>query len=371
MKNFKNSRSVSSGKDSLGVLVKPRDPAEESLTDIWRAVLGRRDFGVCDKFSALSGDRTTAAKLLYLTEEKLKVELPENAIDEDTTIELLAKKLWAGGGLAGSSCVVALAPMGPGIPLFCMHPAAGDVGCYLKMVRRLRTNGSQHPVYGIRMPLFDSQISMANSMPELASYYIHKIKSVQPAEPYMLLGYSMGGVIAFEMAKQLREQGKLVPFLGMLDSFIPSSIIPKDEAGYMTRYFSRAFSIEQLRSLSEFELMNAFRKQGIRSGILPDDAEISRAREVFEVIKHNINITESYKPEPCPGRICFFSASEGIPNKTRRNASLGWKKYIAEGVDVYYVPGNHHTMIRKAVHVQALAKPLLDTLTQASESFRW
>jgi len=344
-------------------IVRPRNLTEETLADIWRSLLGSKMLSMKHNFFDIGGHSLLVARLFALIERELKVALPVNTIFESPTIELLAQKIQANQGAEQTSHIVPIRPIGSDTPLIFIHPAAGDVLCYLRLARRLRKNGYAYPIYGIQATTSEVDYPDFDDLESMARYYIKELKSIRPTGPYMLIGYSMGGVVAFEMARQLSDSGESPSFLGLIDTFIPNGVLPEHDAEYMARFFSKGVSIEELRQLSQGDLMDAFKEKVTRSGILPPNADSNQAQRCFNIIKHNINVTEYYKPKPYQGTINFFLAEGSRPSKSRRDSSLGWRQLANGGLKVYRVPCNHHSVVRIPQCVQSLAKSLQEAIS--------
>jgi thioesterase domain-containing protein len=117
------------------------------------------------------------------------------------------------------SVIVPIQPQGSRPPFFCVHPVGGGVFCYRALARHL---GSEQPFYGLQArDLIRGQEPHAD-IETMAADYLEALRSVQPAGPYRLGGWSLGGVTAFEMAQQLRRQGQSVALLTLIDSVVPS-----------------------------------------------------------------------------------------------------------------------------------------------------
>ncbi len=219
-----------------GETVAPRDPWETELVEIWRQVLGVEALGVTDDlFLDLGASSLTALSAVGEIRERLGREVePHDLMDRETVerqAELLRARAEAGaGGAEGKGgALVALRSGGANVPLFLIHPAGGSPFSYLGLARRL---GPGQPVYAFRDPHLSSGGGAFGSVEEMAAAYVRELVAFRPEGPYALGGWSLGGMIAFEVACQLAEQGREVSLLLMLDTFRP--------AGPLTRAWFRA-----------------------------------------------------------------------------------------------------------------------------------
>src|SRR5204863_9063960 len=100
-------------------------------------------------------------------------------------------------------------------PLFFMHPGGGNISCYVELAHQL---GSEQPFYGLQSRGLDENHVPLTLISDMACYYVETLRRRQPEGPYMLGGWSMGGLIAYEMAQQLRSRGEEISLLALLDS---------------------------------------------------------------------------------------------------------------------------------------------------------
>ncbi|HXO39837.1 MAG TPA: amino acid adenylation domain-containing protein, partial [Thermoanaerobaculia bacterium] len=195
------------------------DAVEAELAAIWTQVLGRQDIGRENSFFDLGGHSLAAVRLMARIRERFGRELPLAALYRAATIERLAVLLRAGSAPAVRSALVELTPAAGGAasrgarPLFCVHPAGGNVLCYAELARAL---GPDQPLYGLQLP--DPQPpGSVPTVETLAARYLEELPAVAPAGPYALSGWSLGGAIAYEMARQLRAAGEAVELLALID----------------------------------------------------------------------------------------------------------------------------------------------------------
>src|SRR5262249_32742163 len=147
-------------------------------------------------------------------------EVPLSFLLQRPTIERLAVLLRANATPLPRSALVPIHAEGTRVPFFCVHPVGGNVLCYAALARQL---GPEQPFYGFQSPDFAGE-TKPHTIEALASHYLRHVRTVQSQGPYRLGGWSMGGVIAFEMARQLSEAGERVQLLALIDSYAPQSI---------------------------------------------------------------------------------------------------------------------------------------------------
>ena len=199
--------------------VAPRDDLELQLAHIWEEVLGVRPVGARDNFFELGGHSLLAVRLFALIEKRLGKTLPLTTVFQGATVEHLAGILRQQPTPGPQSSLVAIQPGGSKRPLFLVHPAGGHVFPYIHLAQFL---GPDQPCYGLQARGVEDGQDPHTRIEDMAAYYIQALQTVQPTGPYLLGGWSMGGVVAFEMAQQLHAQGQRVALLVLLDGRIPT-----------------------------------------------------------------------------------------------------------------------------------------------------
>ncbi|WP_437675109.1 non-ribosomal peptide synthetase [Sorangium sp. So ce131] len=192
--------------------VAPRTQVEETLAAIWADVLGRPQVGVEDDFFELGGHSLLAIPLMHRIQQALGGSLSLTAIFEAPTVAGLARRIEAERPAPG---VVALRADGSRPPLFCVDPTGRHVAAYRRLADAL---GDDQPVLGLELgPALPCEAE-AVSLPRIVEHLAREIRQRQERGPYLLLGWSLGGVLALAVARSLEEQGERVAFLGILDT---------------------------------------------------------------------------------------------------------------------------------------------------------
>ncbi|MBC8446872.1 MAG: amino acid adenylation domain-containing protein, partial [Chloroflexi bacterium] len=212
--------------------VAPRTPTEEKIAAIWTEVLKVDRVGVYDSFFDLGGHSLLAIQVLTRLHKTFPVEVPLGRLFETLTVAGLAEVIEslqrgdespqaAGDETARElpSVLVPIQPRGRKPPLFCIHPPSGVVFPYYSLARHL---DADQPLYGVQDASLDGQTEPYTRVEDMAAHYVDAVRTVQPEGPYFLAGWSLGGVLAFEMAQQLHRQGQRVALLGMIDTGAPA-----------------------------------------------------------------------------------------------------------------------------------------------------
>jgi thioesterase domain-containing protein len=201
----------------------------------------------------------------------------------------------------------------------------------------------------------------------MAARYIEEVRAVQPSGPYHLCGWSLGGVIAFEMARQLLARGESVAPVALLDSRIPAAdetAAGEDGARLLADFAHdlglslNALGIDADRfvKLEESARLDFVLGKAKGAGLVPSYVTLEMAGRLFEVYRANRKALLNYDPRPAPCRALLFKAAESVwPDD---NAGVArWERVAGKGVETCQAGGDHYTMLR-APHVEALAARL-------------
>ncbi|HEX5758688.1 MAG TPA: thioesterase domain-containing protein, partial [Thermoanaerobaculia bacterium] len=343
-------------------LVPPRDRVESELVDIWQEVLATRPIGVHDNFFALGGHSLLAVRLMGMIHKRFDQELPLALLVEAGTIEQLAAALrGAAAEPAAWAPLVALQPEGEGPPFFCIHPIGGQVLCYVDLSRHL---GAGQRFYGLQAPRLDEVGAAAPAIEEMAAAYLEAVREVQPEGPYLLGGWSMGGILAFEMARQLHARGEEAALVAILDAWSPAvhRVVPDDayllyeivKDQSLQKGMAPPVSYEELRALQPEECLRRVLEEGRRAGLVAEDVGVSWLRRFLQGYRARREALQRYRPSPYPGRLTLLRAAEEDAGFLRtlqtelgidvEDPTLGWSALSGKPVAIQIVDGNHSTM---------------------------
>ena len=347
--------------------IPPRNLVELELTQIWEDVLAVQPIGVTDNFFDLGGHSLLAVRLMAKVQQKLGADLSLATLFRGGTVEHLAKALHQQHRPEPQSPLILLQPKGGKTPFFCVHGADGNVFSYVDLAGHL---DRERPFYGLQAVGFGkNQLTLE----AIAAHYIKAMRTVQPEGPYLLGGWSMGGVVAFEMAQQLRRQQQAVAVLVLIDSQAPAPA-DKMETGNDSIKGDTKLLIQFLKQLGgrfakdlpaipdnfeQLELdeqMSYILKQAARLEYIFPSFDLSQVYQLLQTFKANVRAALDYRPQPYSGRIMYFHASEDQP-KISSNSITDWRYLAAGSLEVEVVPGDHYTMLARP-RVQHLAEHL-------------
>ncbi len=354
-------------------LVAPRDNLELELVQIWEEVLNLRPIGVTENFFDIGGHSLLAVRLMALIQQQFGRELPLSTLFQGGTIEQLATLLRSDTPERPWSPLVGIQTAGSKLPLFCAHPIGGNVLGYIALGRYLSPD---QPLYALQAPGVEGQRQPYTEIPELATHYIEALQAFQPSGPYFLAGHSFGGLVAFEMAQQLQQQGQEVGLLAIMDTPAPihgGVIEPIDDARWLVkrsqvleRFFGKEISVDyaELQQLEPEAQFNYFLEKLRRVNLIPPDAGHDMIRCILEVQKASYQALINYVPQVYSGKITLLRASKMVAEDSRgvfaqsfQKPALGWGELTTEPIEIHEVPGDHVTMLAEP-HVQVLADKL-------------
>jgi phthiocerol/phenolphthiocerol synthesis type-I polyketide synthase E len=200
-----------------------QDATTRELARIWQQLLGVESVGVDQNYFDLGGDSVLAVHLFAEIETVFKVKLPLATLFEAPTIEELAGILRSEAPSNGWSPLVTIQDSGSRPAFFCVHGAGGNVLIYRELSENL---GSDQPFYGLQSQGLDGAYPPLTRIEDMAALYVKAIRRRQAHGPYLIGGYCGGGLIAFEVAQQLRSEGEEIALLALLDTMNFSHIPP-------------------------------------------------------------------------------------------------------------------------------------------------
>ncbi|MGD0561378.1 MAG: alpha/beta fold hydrolase, partial [Streptosporangiaceae bacterium] len=313
------------------------------LCEVFAEVLGVEQVGIDDGFFRLGGHSLLAVRLVErLRTRGVSVSL-RDLIAAQTVRGLL--NLMSLSSLQGSlDVLLPIRTDGDRPPLFCIHPAAGLSWCYMPLARYVPED---FRLYGLQARDLDGTSEYPHSIREMAADYIEQIRSVQSAGPYHLLGYSSGGIVAQEMAVQLRARGEEVAALILLDAF-PLVAPPGQERGAGTAG-REGVSGEEADSLDQGpadpdammarQIDTVRREAGKVLGAISDD-EIMLLAQSFQ---RNFEILRTHEFGQFDGDVLLVIASEGKPENMPITEL--WTPYLSGEISEIHLPCDHINML--------------------------
>ena len=350
---------------------------ETRLASLWREVLGVQIITATDNFFEKGGYSLLALRLYGRIEQEFGVRLPLPTLFQAPTLEALAEVITQKttpvktASSKPNSTLVALKPTGKKPPFYCIHPDHGLVLFYQALANRLPVD---QPVYGLQSVGVDSGETPLTSLGEMAARYLRDIKRFQPDGPYHLGGYSFGGVVAAEMARQLHGQGEQVGLVALFDTYAPVAyqqhLIDKPRlrrlAGHL-QMFKGSAPLGAWRALGEKAHEAIHGKETDWQKAAKELADILAPEQLAtlrSVIEANEAAFFEYETPVYPVRATLFRATE-VSVFEERDPALWWGDRFSGGLDIHDIPSAHLSIMKEPL-VQALAAALALCLDEAS-----
>jgi acyl-CoA synthetase (AMP-forming)/AMP-acid ligase II/thioesterase domain-containing protein len=360
--------------------VAPLTPLEKQLADIWAKTFGLEQVGAHDNFFDLGGYSLLATHMLNAIEKLTGKQLSPGILFQAPTVAQLVRILDNHIFPSSWSSLVPMQPKGSKPPFFCVHPIGGSILWYYDLARHL---GPDQPFYGLQALGLDGKMPLHTSIETMAAHYVKELMTVQPHGPYYLGGYSFGGLVAFEMAQQLRCRGQEVALLALLDTrgpgyprLVTRTIVASTVGVTLVDKYSRHFhalsslereeKLEYLRTriVNKAEIINQEFKRKIerltRSVRFNLGMSVPYSHDLEELKNFHRQLAKDYVPQIYPGLVTLFRARKQ-PNGIFPDTTLGWARLAASGLEIHEVPGDHTTVIREPL-VDVLAAGLVACL---------
>ncbi|MDG4763203.1 amino acid adenylation domain-containing protein [Solwaraspora sp. WMMD406] len=360
--------------------VAPRNRYERVLAEIVADLLHLPRIGVDDNLFELGATSLTAMRLVTLIEKRYDIAVPVSAFVTAPTVASLAELLRVGGADPASfDPLVPIRTGGRRRPLFLVHPIGGNVLCYLQLAKHLPDD---QPVYALQASGVDAGTEPKRSVPALAASYLAAIRRVQPHGPYTIGGWSFGGVVAFEMARQLTVAAGQVEQLILIDPIArrPGDPVPVADDVLIDWFFWELLPLDQDRPVLEpipanlvtpEEKLDFVARRAGAAGLLRAGDSRAAVRRLFEVFKANWEAIITYRPEVVDQDVTLLRARDPLPallvpmhdiaGTLHLDPRNGWGELTTGRIDVCDVPGNHLALMEPP-YVTGVADRITDLL---------
>ena len=386
--------------------VRPRDPLEYQLVQIWEELFDQRPIGIAHNFFSLGGHSLLSIRMMDRIERAFGLRLPLATLFATPTIEYLAEALLKQESEVERSPLVAVQPNGSKRPFFYLHGDFNGGGLYcLNLARHI---GSDQPFYALQPHGIDGD-AIPSTIEAMAKDHVETLRAFQPDGPYFLGGHCNGGLIAFEMARQLKAQGQEVALLAIICATgtnarfrtlnrlvsrycsVRGLDVDEQQKHFLRclqvleylkdrrrHYVARLKEFSELNSSDWLAIISENTPKTIRkvSSLISYRAAQQRRKQNGDASAGETSIAENrrqdvmsayvkamtgYVPGPYVGPISLLWPAES-PFEYSDDPTWGWGDVAAE-VDVRIVPGGHLTCLIN--HVKDLAGHLSECLRKA------
>jgi amino acid adenylation domain-containing protein len=354
----------------------PRTPREGRVALVMERVLGHGPVGRTQDFFALGGHSFLALKFVAALEREFGQAVPVATVFTHPTPMAMASVLGDGDTVwvAAQAGLATLRAGDERPPLFLFHQAGGYVFSYFALARRLAAGRA---LYALQPRGLDDAVEPLNDVTTMAADYIGQIRRMQPRGPYRLAGHSLGGLLAFEVARQLEAAGECVAFLGLIDACLSAvdTAVEGDEVGALgflaaqvEAFFGQSLGLSAVELAA---LASEARLERLAAGMASAGlAEAVPARKflsgLLAVYRANVQAGANYRPMgPVAARTWVWATAE-LRAHFGGDGALNWAPWVRGGVEARELTGEHLTLLAEP-HVLALAKSLGEALADVCD----
>jgi amino acid adenylation domain-containing protein len=331
----------------------PRAGAEARMASLWVECLGLPRVGRNEDFFALGGHSMLAPKLFARIEAAFGRKLPLAALFQAPTVARLTtlvaaphdevEHLWAS--------LVRIRPQGSRPPFFCVHGGGGEILFGPELAAHLNP---EIPFYGLQARGLRETAQRDRSIEAMAAHYLEEIRPVAPTGPLYLGGFCLGGIVAYEMAQRLLQEGREIGLLVLIDSYNPlyargvrgqASVdnLWRTKVGFHLGNLRRLPFQERVRYVRQRAqvmaaghgrrawnaLLDCWPGRGIRAARIPDPVQMEQL---------NSTLSEAYTPQPIRAHVLVVRPEVGYPGL--EDPHLGWRDLVKGDLDVAVIPVN-------------------------------
>jgi amino acid adenylation domain-containing protein len=318
----------------------PTNKLETQLQKIWEETLGRKPIGTRENFFELGGHSLLAARLMQKVSRILGKTVPLALLFEAPTIEKLADLLERNEWAQQWSCLVPIQPQGSQPPFFCVHGVGGNVVGFRELARLMAPD---YPFYGFQAQGLDGSRKPFAEIEEMAAHYIREMRGVQPEGPFLLGGYSFGGLVAYEMARQLFAGGEEVALLALFDTY------PGELEAVTTSIWKLLLEPKRLRMLSD---VPKTAKKSIQRRV----KGMFLSKTLKDVLQANHGASARYDLQPYEGKTTLFRAEQSSL-RAFDDPHAAWSNLALGGLQIEEISGDHGDILM-VPQVGELAKKL-------------
>ncbi|MGZ5446486.1 MAG: thioesterase domain-containing protein, partial [Thermoanaerobaculia bacterium] len=354
----------------------PRTPVEHTLVRIWEQVLQMPRVGIHDHFFEIGGHSLLVVKAVTRIEQALNVEVPVIELYKHPTVATLAEHVShiaserrSGRELESSgSPLVVLSARDSGEPLVLIPGIVGVLQGYYDFAQAI---GELRPVFGLHA-LCAQELDIRHTVESIASLYVSSLRELADRGPFHLLGHSYGGIIAFEMVRQLEQEGRRPASLILVDADPLALQMKKLPANlFVLRYMLRFLRLDDVglpETAEDLESANSERLAAVLHDLVSRrDPDGLMGFERMDQWVRTIQLRYVDADAPAPYRpaaeVLEIWAERGARQQgagaSRRDPSASWQQLLQKPTDRLFAPGDHESVIGRE-HAARLAPMVND-----------
>ena len=370
---------VSDSLEHKADIIQPHDQIERKMLNLWEEVLEQSPISIQDNFFDIGGHSLLAIQLFTRIEREFGQRVPIISIFRTPTIEGLAEVIRSGKVYDSPPVLIPMQQNGTRPPFFCIHGFGGGVTGYYDLAQLM---GEDQPFIGVQAKGIDSQETPHSDVVEMASYYLAAIRAAQPKGPYYLGGYCYGGVVAFEIARQLESLGEEIALLAVFEGYAPiraeTRIYLKPR--YILNFIKNVpYWLHDFRQISgnqkvarvtialRFLGRSLFGVKNKSSWLVINDAvdNVDQIPEQYRALMEiHLNAMLQYTPHPIKSKLTLFRV-RGLSLFRAFDPTMGWSRLTKSGVKIEFIDGAHFNITARP-QVESLARRLKANIEEAN-----
>ncbi|AGB25697.1 amino acid adenylation enzyme/thioester reductase family protein [Mycobacterium sp. JS623] len=351
----------------------PRNGRERAIADIMAEFAGAASFAADTNFFDAGGTSIGAMRVIMAISRSWGVEIPLDAFVAAPTAADLARLVTTGAVFRAFDPLVALRSSGDRPPLFLIHPIGGNVLCYLNLAKHLPAD---LPIYALQAAGAEPGAKPLRTMSDLAVSYIAAIRRVRPEGPYNIGGWSFGGYVAAEMARQLADDELarliLIDTIVLTDS--PRPVIADRDLiiWFFMELLSQARGSDASKLVGRYDgmdcdaLFDSFLGQAIEAKIVPAESSPQLIRRLYDIFHANYEATMNYRHTRLDRDITLLKSTEQLPTvaadvhrivgSSFTSPTNGWERLMPRSLSVIDVAGDHLSMMSEPNVIDVASK---------------
>ncbi|GAA4779840.1 hypothetical protein GCM10023231_03320 [Olivibacter ginsenosidimutans] len=323
-------------------------PEQKLIKEVWKEALGLQHIGLDDNFFELGGHSLIAVQVMLRLEKETGKRFPLASLFEYPTINALANLFQSDVEILQLHSLVAIKPTGTKPPIYLVHGGGLNVLIYQPLGNHV---SQDQPLYALQAIGLSGKKEIPSTIAEIARIYLAEVLRHNPNGPYALAGYSLGGIIAYEMAKQLLAMGRQVLLLGIMDTNadgrdwqlpMVKRLLKKTVRQFKKiKHFVQSYKhypsdtinyqLQALKRLKFFQTV----EEPIDEDLFSNEPQVAQAYD---------DAYNKYVFQPLAIKIHLFRVSKRI-YYVDDPVYLGWKAYALKGVEICPIPGDHKTFL--------------------------
>lgn len=351
----------------------PCDGPQQAIADIMAEFAGAAALGAQTNFFDAGGTSIGAMRVVLAIARNWGVHIPLDTFVAAPTAAELARVVTTGGPARAFDPLVALRSTGDRPPIFLVHPIGGNVLCYLNLAKHLP---GDLPVYALQAAGAEPGTTPLRTIGDLAASYLAAIRRVRPQGPYNIGGWSFGGYVAIEMARQLADEELdrliLLDTIALADG--PRATI--SESDLITWFFAELLwhadgGTDTLPSVGHCtadrdSLFDSILRRAIEARIVPAASSPRLIRRLYEIFHANTQAVLDYRHESLDRHVTLLRSTEPLPAVAAHvhrtvgsgftSPTNGWERMTPRSLTVIDVPGDHLSMMSEPNIVEVAAR---------------